>query len=71
MQDGLNRATLAGVEVGNVFGNDNAFPAMNADRLWIEVAVVVPGSFKTFNSALHCTTILCPMVGAIGECSGV
>ena len=71
MQDGLDRAALTGVEVGNVSSDDNAFPAMNADCPWIEVGVVIPGSLKALNGTLHCATVLCSAVGAIGECGGV
>ena len=71
MQDGLDRAALTGVEVGNVSGDNNAFPAMNADCPWVEVSVIVAGGLKTFNGVLHCTTVLCPMVGTVGECGGV
>ena len=71
MRDGLNQATLTGVEVGNAFGDDNAFSSMNADCPQIEVGVVVPSSLEAFNGALHCATVLCPAVGTIGECSWV
>ena len=71
MRDGLDRATLAGVEVGNIFGDDNAFPAMNADHPWIEVGVMVPGGLKMFNGMLHHAAVLHSVVGAIGECSGM
>ena len=65
------RATLAGVEVGNIFGDDDAFPAMNADHPWVEVGVMVAGCLEMFNGSLHHATVLCSAVGTIGECSGV
>ena len=68
MGNGLDRAALARVEVGNTFGDDNAFPAMNADCPWVEVGVVIPSSLEMFNGTLHCATVLCPAVGTIGEC---
>ena len=71
MWDGLDRAALTGVEVGNVSGDDDAFPPMNADCPWVKVGVIVAGSLKSFNGTLHCTTVLCPMVGTVGECNGV
>ena len=64
---GFHRAALAGIEVGNVFGNDDAFPSMNADHPWVKVGVVVASSFKAFNGALHCATVFGPSVGAVGE----
>ena len=71
MGNGLDRATLAGVEVGNVFGDDDAYPAMNADHPWVKVGVMVAGSLKAFNSVLHHATVLCHAVGAVGEHSGM
>ena len=71
MQDGLDRAALGGVEVGNMFGDDDAFSAMNADHPWVKVGIIVASSLETFNSALYCTTVFGPVVGAVGECDGV
>ena len=71
MIDGFDRATLTGVEVGNAFGDNNAFPAMDADCPWVKVAVMVASSFKAFDGMLHHTTVLCPAVGTIEECGGV
>ena len=71
MWDGLDRATLTGVEVGNIFGDDDAFPAMNADHPWVKAGVIVAGSLESFNGVLHCATVLCPAVGTVGECGGV
>ena len=71
MWNGLDRATLAGVEVVNIFGDDDAFPAVNADCPWVKVGVVVPSSLKMFNGVLHHATVLCSVEGAIGECGGV
>ena len=71
MIDGLNRAALTGVEVGNAFGDNNAFPAMDADRPWVKVAVMVAGSLETFNGILQHATAVCPTVGTIGEHSWV
>ena len=64
---GFHGAACIGVEVGNIFGDDDALPSMNTDYPWVKIAVMVAGCLKSFNGALHCTTILCPVVGTVGE----
>ena len=49
----FNRATLTGVEMGNAFGDDDAFLATNADCPWVEVAVIIASGLKVFNGTLH------------------
>ena len=71
MIDGLNRAALTGVEVGNAFCDHNAFPAMGTDGPWVEVAVMVASSLEAFNGMLQCATVIHPAIGIVGECSGV
>ena len=57
--------------MGNIFGDDDAVSAMIADCPWVEVAVVVASCLEMFDGMLHHTTVLCPVVGAVGECGGV
>ena len=63
----LHRATLTRVEVGNIFGDHNAFPSMNADCPWFEVSVIVAHGLEAFDDVLHRTAVFGSMVGAVGE----
>ena len=60
-------AACTGVEVGNIFGDDDALPFMNTDCPWVEVAIVIASCLELFNGALHHTTILHSVVGTVGE----
>ena len=71
MRDGLNRAALTGVEVGNALGDDNAFPAMDANCPQVKVAVLVASCLESFNGMLYHAIVFCPAIGTVGECSGV
>ena len=62
---------MTGVEVGNAFCDDDAFPAMDADCPWVKVAVVVASSLKMFNGVLQHATVIHSTVGTVGECGGV
>ena len=64
---GFHRAACAGVEVGNVFSDDDALPSMNAYGPWVEVGVVVACSLKAFNGTLHHATVFGSSVHTVGE----
>ena len=64
-------AALTGVKMGNAFGDNDAFLAVDADCPWVKVTVAVAGSLKAFNGALQHATVIQPVVGAVGEGGGM